>query len=88
MIKKDDRLGKIYKPIRKPLLMTKGVPRKSNLAVKQMIEQIFSAKQISRYDHLKLISAVLSDYDLTDEDRRQINRIFDYIQTGRLKIVD
>ncbi|HAZ45768.1 MAG TPA: hypothetical protein DDW76_26875 [Cyanobacteria bacterium UBA11369] len=68
--------------------MTKAAPRKSNLAVKQMIEQIFSAKQISRQDHLKLISAVLSDYDLTDEDRRQINRIFDYIQAGRLKIVD
>lgn len=68
--------------------MTKGAPRKSNLVVKQMIEQIFSAKQISRQDLLKLISAFLSDYDLTDEDRRQINRIFDYIQAARLKIVD
>lgn len=68
--------------------MTKVVPRKSNLVVKQMIEQIFSARQISRQEHLRLTSAVLSDYDLTDEDRRQINRIFDYIQAGRLKIVD
>lgn len=66
--------------------MTKAVPRKSNLVVKQLIEHIFSGKQISRMDHLKLTSAFLSDHDLTDEDRRQINRIFDYIQTGRLKL--
>ena len=83
MIIKDKQLGTINQPS-----MTKGAPRKSNLVVKQMIEQIFSAKQISRQDHLKLISAVLSDYDLTDEDRRQINRIFDYIQAGRLKVVE
>ena len=68
--------------------MTKGVPRKSNSLVKQMIEQIFSAGHISRQEHLKLTSAILSDYELTDEDRRQINRIFDYIQTGRLKLLD
>ncbi len=83
MIIKDKELGTIDRSS-----MTKGALRKSNLVVKQMIEQIFSAKQISRLDHLKLTSAFLSDYDLTDEDRRQINRIFDYIQAARLKIVD
>jgi hypothetical protein len=69
--------------------MTRSAPRnKSNYYVKQMIEQIFSVGQISRAEHLRLTSAMLSDFDLTDEDRRQINRIFDYIQTDRLKIVD
>lgn len=68
--------------------MTRIVPRKSNSAVKQMIEQIFSTGEITRQEHLRLTSAILSEYELTDEDRRQINRIFDYIQVGRLKVVD
>lgn len=53
-----------------------------------MVEQILSLGQISRQEVILLTSAMLSDYELTDEDRRQINRIFDYINTGRLKTVD
>lgn len=53
-----------------------------------MIEQILSAGQISRQEHLRLTSAMLSDFELTDEDRRNMNRIFDYIQANRLKIID
>jgi hypothetical protein len=43
---------------------------------------------MNRQEHLQLTSAILSDYRITDEERRQINRVFDYIQTGRLKLVD
>lgn len=43
---------------------------------------------MSRQDHLRLTSAILSDNEITEEERRQINRAFDYIQTGRLKLVD
>jgi hypothetical protein len=69
--------------------MSRGVPRKAtNLLIKPMIEQILSAGQISRQEHLRLTSAMLSDFELTDEDRRNINRIFDYIQANRLKIID
>jgi hypothetical protein len=69
--------------------MTRGVPRKAtNLLIKPMIEQILSAGHISRQEHLRLTSAMLSDFELTDEDRRNMNRIFDYIQANRLKIID
>ena len=68
--------------------MTRGVPRKANLPIKPMIDQILSAGQISRQEHLRLTSAMLSDFELTDEDRRNMNRIFDYIQANRLKIID
>lgn len=53
-----------------------------------MVERIISAGQISRQEHLQLTSTILSDHKISDEERRQINRIFDYVQIGRLKLVD
>lgn len=68
--------------------MKGSVPGKSTVAAKQIVDQILIAGQISRKQHMLLTSAILSDHQLTDEDRRQINHIFDYIQVGRLKLVD
>jgi hypothetical protein len=56
--------------------------------IKPAVEQILAAGQMSRQDHLQLTSAILSDSQMTDEERRQINRVFDYVQIGRLKLVD
>ncbi|MFB2920563.1 MULTISPECIES: hypothetical protein [Aerosakkonema] len=68
--------------------MKGGVPSKTTLEAKQIVDRILVAGQISRKQHMLLTCAILSDTQLTDEDRRQINHIFDYIQVGRLKIVD
>ncbi len=43
---------------------------------------------MSRKEHVQLTSAILSDQHMTNEDRQQINRVFDYIQIGRLKLTD
>jgi hypothetical protein len=43
---------------------------------------------MSRQDHGLLTSTVLANGDINDEDRRQINRIFDHVQTGQLKLMD
>jgi hypothetical protein len=64
------------------------VQPKSGIVIQQIVEQIIAAGQINRQEHLQLTSAILSDYRVTDEERRQINRVFDYIQIGRLKLVD
>jgi methyl coenzyme M reductase alpha subunit len=56
--------------------------------INDIVERIIDSGQISRQEHLQLASAILSDYKITDEERRQINRIFDYIQIGRLKLLD
>ena len=61
---------------------------KSNLNIKTITEQIIQAGQLSRREHLQLTSVILSDSKLSAEDRRQINLIFDYLQTGRLKLAD
>ena len=56
--------------------------------LKQIVDRILNSGQLSRLDHLQLVTTMLSDYRVTDEERHQINRVFDDIQTGRIKIVD
>ncbi|HEY9853723.1 MAG TPA: hypothetical protein V6D28_29905 [Leptolyngbyaceae cyanobacterium] len=68
--------------------MRGGVQNKSSVNAKQIIDQILVSGQMSRKQYMLLTSAILSDQQLTDEERRQINHIFDYIQVGRLKLVD
>lgn len=56
--------------------------------LKPIMERIFQTGQLSRQEHLQLVTTFLSDYKVTDDDRSQINRIFDDLQIGRLKIID
>ncbi|MBD1809917.1 hypothetical protein H6F98_31380 [Microcoleus sp. FACHB-SPT15] len=56
--------------------------------LKQIVDRILNSGQLSRLDHLQLVTTMLSDYRVTDEERHQINRVFDDIQTGRIKILD
>jgi hypothetical protein len=61
---------------------------KSNLTISQMVDRIVASGNITRREHLFVTSALLSDDKISEEDRHQINRIFDYIQIGRLKFID
>ena len=61
---------------------------KSNLTISQMVDRIVASGKITRREHLFLTSGLLSDDKISEEDRHQINRIFDYIQIGRLKFID
>ena len=62
--------------------------RPSNLNIQPIVDQILLGGQLSRQEYLQLTTAILADYNVTDEERRQINSIFDEVQTGRLKLVD
>ncbi len=61
---------------------------KSNLTIPQIVDRIVASGKIARREHLVLTSAILSDDKISEEDRHQINRIFDYLQIGRLKFID
>ncbi|HEY9860400.1 MAG TPA: hypothetical protein V6D16_12895 [Candidatus Obscuribacterales bacterium] len=61
---------------------------KSSLSIKTITDRIIESGQLSRQEHLQLTSVILSDSKLSNQDRRQINLIFDYLQTGRLKLAD
>lgn len=60
----------------------------SNQTIKLIVDRMLKTGQLSRQEHLQLVTTFLSDYKVTDEDRSQINRIFDDLQTDRLKIKD
>jgi hypothetical protein len=68
--------------------MVQIAPSKANLTTEQLISRIIMSGEMSRQDHLHLASAMLSYHQITEEERCQINRAFDYLQTGRLKLVD
>ncbi|NJM61083.1 MAG: hypothetical protein HC849_14090 [Oscillatoriales cyanobacterium RU_3_3] len=53
-----------------------------------MVERIVASGKLTRREHLVLTSAILSDDKISEEERHQINRIFDYIQIGRLNFSD
>ncbi|MBE9096313.1 hypothetical protein [Tychonema sp. LEGE 07203] len=61
---------------------------KSNLTISQMVDRIVASGKIARREHLVLTSTILSDDKISEEERHQINRIFDYIQIGRVKFID
>ena len=66
----------------------RDIQSRPNSAIHQLVDRILVAGEMSRQEHLKLTSTLLAEQKLTDTDRNKINRIFDYIQTGRLKLID
>lgn len=68
--------------------MVRSIAGQPVLKVRLLIEKILAAGVMSRQEYLELTSALLSSQAASEGDRRQINRVFDYIQSGRLKLVD
>jgi hypothetical protein len=68
------------------MLWTVASKVSSNL--QNILDRALEVGEISRKEYLQLTSAILADYRMSDEERRQINRIFDYVQTGRLRLTD
>jgi hypothetical protein len=52
-----------------------------------LVEQILRTGQMSQIQHFQLASALLSNQQMNETDRRQINRAFDCLQTGRVQLI-
>lgn len=63
-------------------------PNQGRSRVKRALEHILTSRQITRHQHLQLTSLLLSDRQISDEERLHINRILHDVQTGRLKLID
>ncbi len=68
--------------------MAGNIQNQFSQTLKPIVERILKTGQLSRQEHLQLVTTFLSDYKVTDDDRSQINRIFDDMQIGRLKMID
>lgn len=67
--------------------MGRPTPIKPIFTIHQTIERILESNEITTQEHLQIANVLLSGKNLTDEDRRQINRIFELIQSDRIKII-
>lgn len=61
---------------------------RTTIAIQSLVEEVVAAGQMNRIQHFQLASALLSDPALSEKERRQINRAFDYIQTGRVQLIN
>lgn len=61
---------------------------KSNSNVHQIVEQILKSGKISRREYQRLSTAVLADNHIDEDECRLVNRVFDAIRAGRLKVID
>ncbi|AFZ01026.1 hypothetical protein [Calothrix sp. PCC 6303] len=55
--------------------------------VARIVNRIIFSGRLSRQDHILLTSKILGNSRISDGERRQINRIFDQVQTGQLKLI-
>lgn len=54
----------------------------------QIISQIVTTKQISRLDQQTLMEALLTQNSISDRDQSEVNRVFDGIQRGLIRVVE
>ena len=59
-----------------------------SLGIRSLVEQIISSGQMSQQQHLLLTSTILAGRHINEEDRRLINRVLDYIQIGRIQLIE
>jgi hypothetical protein len=60
----------------------------SHSSIHNLVEHAIASGRLSRKEHLKLTSLLLAEQVISTEEREQINQVFDYLQAGRLKLVD
>ena len=68
--------------------MAGNIHNHSDQTNNSMVDRILNAGQLSRREYLQLVTTILSDYKVNDEQRSKINLIFDNLQTNRLKLVE
>ena len=68
--------------------MAKKVPNQSTVNIESTVEEILTTGCLSHEKHFQLMGLFLSDFEVSDRQRQDINRIFDLLQTGKLKLVD
>ena len=70
-------------------IVTVMPPNVQNVStIAETVEQIFSRERMTRQEYVQLTCALLSGKNVTDGDRRQINRLFDSVCAGRIQLVE
>ncbi|MDX2214941.1 MAG: hypothetical protein SFY66_16760 [Oculatellaceae cyanobacterium bins.114] len=57
-------------------------------SIEQLIDHIFATRRITRVDQERFMTALLSKKALNDAEQVQINRVFDALRSGLIRVVD
>lgn len=60
----------------------------AQLSIEQMVHKITSSGKISRADQQQFMAALLSQKTISSAEEAMINRIFELLRAGRLRVVD
>ena len=52
-----------------------------------MVDQLLTSRKITHQQYQYLSQLVLADGNVDDQEIQQINRLFDAVQTGRIKVL-
>jgi hypothetical protein len=59
-----------------------------NSGIQALVQRALKVRRLSRQEHLKLTSAMLTDPAMVSADRYQINRLLDCVRAGKIQLVD
>ncbi|QIR39671.1 hypothetical protein HCG51_25135 [Tolypothrix sp. PCC 7910] len=60
----------------------------NQVQLEAVFERILNIRRITRQDQQLLMSALLSKDDLNEQEMLQINKVFQAVQGGLIKVVD
>ncbi|WP_449419362.1 hypothetical protein [Phormidium nigroviride] len=58
------------------------------LSIEQIVLEIFSTRRITRTDQRRLMSMLLAKDFLSSEEQNSINRMFESLRQGAIRVVD
>lgn len=67
------------------MIATVGFPQ---LSIEQIVSQIFSTRKITRTDQRRLMSMLLAKDSFNSEEQNCINRVFESLRQGLIRVVD
>ncbi|MBX2866190.1 MAG: hypothetical protein KTR27_21770 [Leptolyngbyaceae cyanobacterium MAG.088] len=62
--------------------------RKPERSPEIILQQVCDTHRLTRKDHVRLSSFLLSIVDLTPRQREQVHHIFDELSMGKIQLVD
>ncbi|MBW4462314.1 MAG: hypothetical protein KME47_19060 [Nodosilinea sp. WJT8-NPBG4] len=63
-------------------------PSQPGCPITDLVSQFIRARAITKTQYQELTTLVLADGTIDESERKQVNRLFDAIQLGRVKILD
>lgn len=64
------------------------VVRKPEISPDVILQQVWNTHKLTRKDHIRLSSFLLSIVDLTPNQREQVHHIFDELSMGKIQLID